>query len=151
MNDNFFPGFIDLRNKRCLVVGAGNIAYKKITKLLNYGAKVKVVTREVKREEIGNLEGVELFIGDFTERDLENVFLVVAATDNPDFNEWIYKLCEERNILINNITSKSSMNFRFSAVYEDENIQIAVSAKGYPKKSVVIRNKIAEFLRGMKF
>ncbi|GLI57866.1 ferrochelatase [Propionigenium maris DSM 9537] len=151
MNENFFPGFIALRNKRCLVVGAGNIAHKKIAKLLNYGAKVKVITREIKKEEIKNLEGVEVVIGDFTEKDLENVFLVVAATDNPDFNEWIYKLCEERNILINNITSKNSMNFRFSAVYEDENIQVAVSAKGYPKKSVVIRNRIAEFLKGIKF
>ncbi len=151
MSKNFFPGFIDLNNKRCLVVGGGNIAHKKITKLLTYGAKVKVVTREVKREEINHLEGVDIFIRDFNEGDLEGVFLVVAATDNSHFNEDIYKLCEERNILINNITSKNHMNFRFSAVYEDENIQVAVSAKGYPKKSVVIRNKIAEFLKDIKF
>lgn len=151
MNENFFPGFIDLNNKRCLVVGGGNIAHKKIVKLLSYGAQVRVVTREVKREEINQLEEVEIFIGDFNVTDLEGIFLVVAATDDPDFNEGIYKLCEERNILINSITSKTHMNFRFSAVYEDEDIQVAVSAKGYPKKSVVIRNKIAEFLRDMKF
>ena len=151
MNENFFPGFIDLNNKRCLVVGGGNIAHKKITKLLSYGAKVRVVTRAVKREEISQLEEVDIFLGDFDKKDLEGVFLVVAATDDPEFNKNIYRLCEERNILINNITSKVHMNFRFSAVYEDENIQVAVSAKGYPKKSVIIRNKIAEFLRDMKF
>ena len=151
MNENFFPGFIDLNNKKCLVIGAGNIAYKKITKLMDYRADIRVITKGIKKNEIRHLSGVDVSIEDFNERDLDGVFLVVAATDDPDFNESIHKLCEERNILINNITSKTHMNFRFSAVYEDENIQIAVSAKGYPKKSVTIRNKIAEFLKDMKF
>ncbi|WP_372714453.1 bifunctional precorrin-2 dehydrogenase/sirohydrochlorin ferrochelatase [Ilyobacter sp.] len=146
MEHKFFPLFIDLSHKRCLVIGAGNIACRKIKTLLKYGANVEVITREVAESEILELQDIKISMRDFTEEDLKNVFLVVAATNNSDFNRYIYEICNENNILVNNMTSKVEMNARFAAVYEGDSVQVAVSAKGYPKKSLEIRDSIKKLL-----
>jgi precorrin-2 dehydrogenase/sirohydrochlorin ferrochelatase len=146
MERKFFPLFVDLNDKRCLVIGAGNIAYRKIKTLLKYGAKVEVITKEVAEDKILDLQNLKIFKKDFSEKDLEDVFLVVAATSNSDFNKKIFEICNQKNILVNNMTSKIDMNARFSAVYEGESVQVAVSSKGYPKKSLEIRDSIKKML-----
>ncbi|WP_320047670.1 bifunctional precorrin-2 dehydrogenase/sirohydrochlorin ferrochelatase [uncultured Ilyobacter sp.] len=150
MEHNFFPLFIDLNEKRCLVIGAGNIACRKIKTLLKYGAKVEVITKYVAEDEILGLQDVKISTRDFIEEDLKNVFLVVAATSNSDFNKYIYEICNEKNILVNNMTSKVEMNARFAAIYESEMVQVAVSSKGYPKKSLEIRDSIKKLLEKNK-
>lgn len=140
----YFPLFIDLNEKECLVVGGGKIALRKTKTLLDYGAKVTLVAPEIK-EEFYNLPITiikESFIVDY----LNEKFLVVAATDNPPLNEMIYDICELKGILINNITSKVDMNARFGALVENDEFQIAISAKGDPKKSVVLKKEIERFL-----
>jgi precorrin-2 dehydrogenase/sirohydrochlorin ferrochelatase len=142
MENNFFPVFINLKGKRCLVIGAGNIAYRKINTLLKYGAEVRVITRDIVEDKILGLQNVEILKRDFEEEDLKDVFLVVAATSNKDFNKHIFEICNGKNILVNNMTSKVDMNARFAATYENESVQIAVSSNGYPKKSLKIIENI---------
>lgn len=146
MENNFFPLFIDLRNKSALVIGAGKIAFRKVETLLKYGAKVTVITKEIKEEKFFNLKNIDIKIGEFNETLLENRFIVVAATDNPDFNRYIYELCNSKNILVNNITSKEEMNCRFASILETEEYQIAISANGNPTKSKALKNKLKEIL-----
>lgn len=142
MENNFFPLFINLRNKNALVIGAGKIAFRKVETLLKYGAKVTVITKEIKEEKFFNLKNIDIKIGEFSETLLENRFIVVAATDNPDFNRYIYELCNSKNILVNNITSKEEMNCRFASILETEEYQIAISANGNPTKSKALKNKL---------
>lgn len=142
MENSFFPLFIDLKNKNTLVIGAGKIAFRKVETLLKYGAKVTVITKEIKEEKFFNLKNIDIKIGEFSETLLENRFIVVAATDNPDFNRYIYELCNSKNILVNNITSKEEMNCRFASILETEEYQIAISANGNPTKSKALKNKL---------
>lgn len=146
MENNFFPLFIDLRNKSALVIGAGKIAFRKVETLLKYGAKVTVITKEIKEEKFFNLKNIDIKIGEFNETLLKNRFIVVAATDNPEFNRYIYELCNSKNILVNNITSKEEMNCRFASILETEEYQIAISANGNPTKSKALKNKLKEIL-----
>ncbi|MGK4199031.1 precorrin-2 dehydrogenase/sirohydrochlorin ferrochelatase family protein [Fusobacterium sp. HC1336] len=146
MENNFFPLFINLRNKNALVIGAGKIAFRKVETLLKYGAKVTVITKEIKEEKFFNLKNIDIKIGEFNETLLENRFIVVAATDNPEFNRYIYELCNSKNILVNNITSKEEMNCRFASILETEEYQIAISANGNPTKSKALKNKLKEIL-----
>lgn len=146
MENNFFPLFIDLRNKSALVIGAGKIAFRKVKTLLKYGAKITVITKEIKEEKFFNLKNIDIKIGEFNETLLENRFIVVAATDNPEFNRYIYELCNSKNILVNNITSKEEMNCRFASILETEEYQIAISANGNPTKSKALKNKLKEIL-----
>jgi len=144
--NKFFPVSIDLNNKNVLVIGAGKIALRKIATLLNYNCNITVITKEILEEKFLELEKnnkIKIFKNqEFEEKFLENIFLVVVATDNEVLNKNISQLCMSKNILVNNVTSKDDMNIRFASIYEKDDIQIAISANGNPKKAVEIKNKI---------
>jgi len=146
--NKFFPVSIDLNNKNVLVIGAGKIALRKIATLLNYNCNITVITKEVLEEKFLELEKdnkIKIFKNqEFEEKFLENIFLVVVATDNEVLNKNISQLCMSKNILVNNVTSKDDMNIRFASIYEKDDIQIAISANGNPKKAVEIKNKIKD-------
>ena len=137
----FFPLFIDIKNKKILVVGAGKIAYRKVQTLLKYGADITIITKEIKENKFKEMKNINIITGDFSENMLENIFMVVAATDNPHVNKNIYEICNKKNILVNNITSKTEMNCRFGAVIDTEEYTIGISAKGDPEKAKKIREK----------
>lgn len=145
---SFFPLFIDLTDKNCLVVGGGNIALRKVKNLVEYGAKVLVIAPAV-LPEILELN-VKVEKRGFEIEDINGKFLVVAATDNESLNKTIVDVCEGKNILVNNITSKTYMSARFTAHIDDENYQIAISAKGKPKESVKLKKDIIEYLKNKK-
>ena len=148
MANKFFPVSIDLNNKNVLVIGAGKVALRKIETLLNYNCNINVITKEILEEKFLELEKnnkIKIFKNqEFEEKFLENIFLVVVATDNEVLNKNISQLCISKNILVNNVTSKDDMNVRFMSIYEKDDIQIAISANGNPKKTVEIKNKIKD-------
>ena len=148
MTNKFFPVSIDLNNKNVLIIGAGKIALRKVETLLNYNCNINVITKEVLEEKFLELEKDNkikiLKNQEFKEKFLQDIFLVVVATDNEVLNKNISQLCISKNILVNNITSKDDMNVRFASIYEKDDIQIAISANGNPKKAVEIKNKVKE-------
>ena len=148
MANKFFPVSIDLNNKNVLIIGAGKIALRKIETLLNYNCNIIVITKEILEEKFLELEKnnkIKIFKNqEFEEKFLENIFLVITATDNEILNKGISQLCMSKNILVNNVTSKDDMNVRFMSIYEKDDIQIAISANGNPKKAVEIKNKIKD-------
>ena len=133
MANKFFPVSIDLNNKNILVIGAGKIALRKVETLMSYNCNILVITKDILEEKFLELEKsnkIKIFKNqEFEEKFLENIFLVIAATNNEVLNKNISQLCISKNILVNNITSK-------------DDIQIAISANGNPKKAVEIKNKI---------
>ena len=148
MANKFFPVSIDLNNKNILVIGAGKIALRKVETLLNYNCNIIVITKDILEEKFLELEKNNkikiLKNQEFEEKFLENIFLVVVATDNEVLNKNISQLCISKNILVNNITSKDDMNVRFARIYEKDDIQIAISANGNPNKAIAIKNKIKD-------
>lgn len=148
MANKFFPVSIDLNNKNILVIGAGKIALRKVETLMSYNCNILVITKDILEEKFLELEKNNkikiLKNQEFEEKFLENIFLVIAATDNEVLNKNISQLCINKNILVNNITSKDDMNVRFASIYEKDDVQIAISANGNPKKAVEIKNKIKD-------
>ena len=146
MENKFFPVSIDLNNNNILVIGAGKIALRKVETLMSYNCNILVITKDILEEKFLELEKNNkikiLKNQEFEEKFLENFFLVIAATDNEVLNKNISQLCINKNILVNNITSKDDMNVRFTSIYEKDDIQIAISANGNPKKAIEIKNKI---------
>ena len=148
MENKFFPVSIDLNNKNILVIGAGKIALRKVETLMSYNCNILVITKDILEEKFLELEKSNkikiLKNQEFEEKFLQDIFLVIAATDNEVLNKNISQLCINKNILVNNITSKDDMNVRFASIYEKDDIQIAISANGNPKKAIEIKNKIKE-------
>lgn len=146
MENKFFPVSIDLNNKNILVIGAGKIALRKVETLMSYNCNILIITKDILEEKFLELEKNNkikiLKNQEFEEKFLKKIFLVIAATDNEVLNKNISQLCINKNILVNNITSKDDMNVRFASIYEKDDIQIAISASGNPKKAIEIKNKI---------
>ncbi len=145
-NNSFFPLFLDIKNKKILIIGAGKIAYRKAETLLKYGADIHILTKEIKEKKFENMKDVHIMIQEFSEKILDNVFMVIAATDDPEFNKKIYKLCSKKNILVNNITSKAEMNCRFGSIVETDDYLIGISGKGDPKKAKKMRENLERIL-----
>ena len=150
MANKFFPVSIDINNKNILVIGAGKIALRKVETLMSYNCNILGITKDILEEKFLELEKNNkikiLKNQEFEEKFLENIFLVIAATNNEVLNKNISQLCISKNILVNNITSKDDMNVRFASIYEKDDIQIAISANGNPKKAIEIKNKIKNIL-----
>ena len=148
MANKFFPVSIDLNNKNILVIGAGKIALRKVETLMSYNCNILVIKKDILEEKFLELEKNNkikiLKNQEFDKKFLENIFLVIAATDNEVLNKNISQLCINKNILVNNITSKDDMNVRFASIYEKDDVQIAISANGNPKKAIEIKNKIKD-------
>ena len=150
----WFPLFVNLENKKVLVIGGGKIAYKKITKILEYSANVTIVAEKIEEEKLLQLENVKIVDNKRIENDKEIIgelvkdyFLVIAATNDEELNENIAKICDSRGILINNISSKTEMNAMFGGIVKNDEFQIAVSTGGKNcRRSRAMKSEIQKIL-----
>ena len=150
----WFPLFINLENKKVLVIGGGKVAAKKIEKILEYGADITVVTENVMEEKLVKLENVKIENNQKIENDkakieklVKGYFLVIAATDNEELNENIANVCDSNGMLINNVSSKIKMNAMFGGIVKNSEFQIAISTSGKNcKRSRAMKSEIQKVL-----
>ncbi len=125
----YYPVFLNLKGKRCLVVGGGRVALRKIKVLLKQDAKVSVVSPSVV-DGIKRLleEGkIELRLRRFRKSDLSGAFLVIAATNNRALNREIYN---NFHGLINVVDDPELCNFIVPSSIERGDLIIAISTSG---------------------
>ena len=150
----WFPLFINLENKKILVIGGGKVAAKKIEKILEYGADITVVTENVMEEKLLKLENVKIENNQKIENDkakieklVKGYFLVIAATDDEELNENIANVCDSNGMLINNVSSKVKMNAMFGGIVKNSEFQIAISTSGKNcKRSRAMKSEIQKVL-----
>lgn len=129
LNAPYFPLFISLLNKPVLVVGGGKIATRRVLVLVEFGAEVRVVsptiTPEIQRlvEQSEFMNGtVEWVEKPYDKADLQEVVLVVAATNNREVNRRIGTDCRHLNILASVADRRDECGFYFPAVMLGENL-----------------------------
>lgn len=125
----YFPMFINLEKKRCLVVGGGTVALRKVQVLLDFGADVVVVAPEVEKE-ILSQENVTIFLREFEESDLDYCTLVIAATDHRDANHHIAEVAKAKGIAVNAVDQKEDCTFLFPSYIKEQNLVGAFSSGG---------------------
>src|SRR5258708_3227007 len=124
--------FVKLDGRQALVVGAGQVGEPKIRGLLPTEARIRVVAREASaavREWARNGE-IVLEERGFVPSDLDDVFLVVAATASRDLNEVIFREAQARGVLCNVVDVPEQCDFYYPAVVQRGDLQIAVSTAG---------------------
>jgi uroporphyrin-III C-methyltransferase len=146
---NMLPVFLKLAGRRCLLVGAGNVALEKIGSLLPTGLTLRVIAPEA-RVEIQKLadEGkLDWIPRHFAESDLDGHFIVIAATDVPEVNAAVYRGCVEQNIPCNSVDDIPNCDFFFGSVVSRGKLQIAISTSGEsPALAQRLRREINEQL-----
>lgn len=128
----FYPIYLDLHGRPCLVIGGGPIATGKVRGLIEAGALVTVVAPEVS-DAIGDwaeARGVTWHAREFVEDDLEGQFLVYAATDDRDLNARVYRLANQQNRVANAVDDLDHCNFIAPAIAREGVVQVAVSTAG---------------------
>lgn len=162
----YFPIFIEIEMKKCLVVGGGKVALRKVETLLRYDAQVHVVSREtcteirallppenIHEEELlpspGDTNAGELLpeCSCGSEWPLPDHFtgaaLVVAATGSREVNHRVAQFCRERRIPVNVADAPEECTFFFPAVVKKGDISIGVNTGGKsPTVSSQVRRDI---------
>ena len=129
---SFYPILVDLQGKSALVVGGGKVAQRKIETLLEHGAAVQVVARDL-TEELERLrtgKRIEFLGFEFSETFLERAFLVIAATDDASLNRRVSQAAQHRGLLVNAVDQPADCNFIVPSVLSRGDLLIAVSTSG---------------------
>ena len=144
---NYYPVFLDITNKRCLVVGGGKVAERKVIMLLQFNARVIVIGPAMTRAliKLGEAGKIEYFQRAYTAKDLDNAALVFACTDNGVINNKIKKEAARKNIPVNVADSPDVCDFIVPSIIKKGDITIAISTSGgLPLLSKKLRQKIEE-------
>jgi siroheme synthase-like protein len=129
----FFPIFLNIARRKCLVVGAGRIAAEKIADLSEHGADIVVIAPRAERPiqkqaQAGKLAWIERT---FLPTDVKGAFLVVAATNSSAVNGEVFKACQAEQVLCNSVDDPEHCDFFYPAVVRRGPLQIAISTNGH--------------------
>ncbi len=134
----FFPLFMDLTQKKAVVLGAGRIGKRRIQSLLPYVGELTVIAPEA-AEEIQTLareKKVYYKAKKYEREDLYDADLVIAATDSPEVNKDIYSACKCLGILVNVASDQTKCDFHFPGLLEHDGIVIGFNGGGKDHKKV---------------
>jgi len=129
---SYYPILLNIRGKKCLVVGGGNVALRKIQTLLEHGANVEIVSPNF-CPEINKLakEGTIRAINrDYKPEDLKKTFIAIAATDDIKTNEKLAAQARRLGILVNVVDDPNNSDFIAPSYFRRGDIIVAVSTSG---------------------
>ncbi len=141
----FYPAYLDLRDRPCLVVGGGPVAERKALSLFDAGAAVTIVspTLTPKLQALAGSGKIAHRQKEFDEQDLSAQFIVIAATSSIEVNSRIAHACKKRNMLVNVAVPPEEGNFVVPSVVERGELLIAVSTSGVsPALSKKLRQEL---------
>ncbi len=142
-NPKLFPVFLNLEGKDVLVVGGGNVALEKLTALSVTGANITLIAKEIfhpTREFIKNINTITVIEKEIELKDLENRFLIYAATNNGFLNAELRKYANQKRIWINSVDDPLNCDFYSASVIDKGSVRIAISTNGgFPGISKVLR------------
>ena len=136
--DNF-PIFLEIKNKPVLVIGGGDIAYRKIKLLIKSKPNIKVVAKNV-CEEILDLKekySIDILKKEFHLDDIEFPIIIIAATNNKLLNKQIAKEGLRKKIPVNVVDQPALCTFTMGSIVERGSLVISISSSG--KAPVLVR------------
>ncbi len=131
-SERLFPAFLDLRGRAVLVVGGGAVARRKVAALLAAGVEVRVGAPDLAHElaELATTGRIRHLAGSFVSEWLDEVWLVIAATDDAEVNRQVAEAGAERKLWVNAVDDVAHSSFQVPARIERGPLQIAISSGG---------------------
>lgn len=136
----WFPMFVDLKGRPCLIVGGGAVAARKAEKLRPYGPALTVIAPEF----APGFEGCALLRRPYRPGDEDGMALVIAATGDPCLNHAVSAACRAQNIPVNVVDDKEQCSFLFPCLVQEGELSVGISTGGAsPTAAVWMKNQIA--------
>ena len=141
----YFPLFIDISKKTFLVVGAGNIAARRILKLKEFGCKIIVVAKSI-AVTIMDLQDDRLILKEraYDSSDVVGVDYVIAATNDKELNEKIVWDCKKAGVIVNDASNYENCDFYFPGIVTEEEMVVGVTSSGSNHK---LARRVANAIR----
>lgn len=128
----YYPIFLNLRGKRCVVIGGGHVALRKVKRLIECGAKVTLISPKPHPEivKLSQKRVLHLKEREYGEKDLENAMIVFACTDAKKVNCKVAREAKRAGILVNASDNPRSSDFIIPSFFRRGNLTLAVSTAG---------------------
>jgi precorrin-2 dehydrogenase/sirohydrochlorin ferrochelatase len=145
---SLYPLMVEGSALFAVVVGGGPVATRKVTALLDAGAKVRVVAPQVSNEllDFASKQRIELVREPYSHDYLGDAALIIAATNDASVNARIAQDVRALGRLVNIVTAPSEGNCITPAVHRSGDVVVAVSAGGVPDAAARIRDAIGQRL-----
>ncbi|MYD43385.1 MAG: uroporphyrinogen-III C-methyltransferase [Gammaproteobacteria bacterium] len=126
------PLFLDSEKLRCLVIGGGDVAARKLATLIERGVTTRIVTVEANQQiaKLASEQGIAIELRSFALHDLADVNLVIAATNDRELNQQIAAACAARAILVNVVDDFELSTAIFPSIIDRSPVLVAVSTGG---------------------
>ena len=130
---DYYPIYLKLTGKPCVVVGGGNVATRKIATLIDAGASVSVVSLSISSEIAGWIDTGAITSyrqGEYQASDLSGQLLVIAATPSSIVNQQVFDDAEQVGVLANVVDTPELCRFILPSIVDRSPLMIAISSGG---------------------
>ncbi|MFC1981208.1 bifunctional precorrin-2 dehydrogenase/sirohydrochlorin ferrochelatase [Chloroflexota bacterium] len=129
---SYYPVFLNISDRKCVVVGGGQVALRKAKGLLEYGANVEVISPDLCSElsELAEAGAINVLRRRYQAGDLQGALISIAATNNSDINQEVVKEARRGGVLANIVDDAGDSDFIVPSCLQRGNVTIAVSTAG---------------------
>lgn len=149
MPKSYYPVNLDVENKKCVVVGGGKVAERKIAALLKFGVQVLAVSPEFTRRirRLAASGKIEIFRRTYRRKDVRGAVLVIAATDDPELNRSVADDARRARALVNVVDQPALCSFIAPSVIKRGPLVVSISTSGQaPALSKKLRLKLEKII-----
>ncbi len=141
----FYPIYLNVKGKKCVIIGGGKVAYRKACSLREAGADTVVVSPEFCSEIVDD-GGFDLVKESYDERFLDGALLAIASTDNESINQKVALDAGKRDIIVNVVDYPELCSFIVPSTISRGDLCLSISTGG---ASPAVSKRIREELEGM--
>ncbi len=141
----YYPVNLDIKGRKCLVVGGGAVGTRKVKTLLECGAMVTVVSPVISESLSRLLKDNEISVKkrEYKSSDIDGLFLVIGASDDQDLNRRIHADADQKNMLCNIADRPEICNFILPSIVKQGDLVIGISTSGKsPAAAKYIRKEL---------
>jgi len=146
---SYYPIFLNMTGRKCVVVGGGQVALRKVKGLLEFGANVEVISPDLCPElrELAETGEINVLPRRYQQGDLQGVFVAIVATGNNDVNQEVVNEAGKYGVLTNVVDDAGHSDFIVPSHLQRGNITLAISTAGSsPALARKIRTRLEEDL-----
>ena len=144
-----YPIFLEMAGNKAVIIGGGQVAYRKAESLLSAGSKLTIIAETICDDikKLCQTANAILIEAEYDEKYLSDSILVIAATDDMPLNKKVYEYCRSRRILCNIVDVPELCDFYIPSVVKRGALQIAISTDGgCPAYARKLRENLSEII-----
>ena len=146
MSNQYYPVYLDLRGKPCVVIGGGEIGERKVEGLVESSAEVTLISPDVTQrlQELAHAGRITWHARQYRQGDLKGAFLAIAATDVRDVNQAIAAEAQDEKVVLNVVDDAPLCSFIAPSIVKRGEVTLAISTGG---SSPALARKLKETIQ----